>query len=442
MSRSRLHELSDHGVSVWIDSLSREMLETGELARLMEEDAVVGVTSNPTIFQKALSEGDWYDAAAPGRGRADGRHRPSCSSRSRRRTSATRATCCAPVWERTRRRRRLRLARGRPDARLRPRRAVRAGDRASTRRSTAGTSTSRSPAPSRGWARSRTDRRGALDQRHPDLLARAVRGGRRGVPPRARAARRGGRRPRRGALGRELLRLPGRHRGRPAARRGRTARPEGQARGREREARVPALAGGVRGRPLGGARVGRRAAATLPLGVDLDEEPRLPRRPLRRGARSGPTSSTRCRRDDSCLPGPRRGARHARDRASTRRARCSTSSPPPASTTTTWSRRSSARACRSSPTRSRSCSTASRARSRVVAPPARLDARTRSRRASGSGGSRIPARSSSSAPRATSRTASSSRRSTRSPIGASCPSGSRSSASRGRSRPRRSSSAR
>jgi transaldolase len=48
-------------VSVWIDSLSREMIETGELARLMEEDAVVGVTSNPTIFQKALAEGDWYD---------------------------------------------------------------------------------------------------------------------------------------------------------------------------------------------------------------------------------------------------------------------------------------------------------------------------------------------------------------------------------------------
>ena len=40
---------------------SRELLETGELARLMEEDAVVGVTSNPTIFEKALSTGDWYD---------------------------------------------------------------------------------------------------------------------------------------------------------------------------------------------------------------------------------------------------------------------------------------------------------------------------------------------------------------------------------------------
>ena len=61
MSRSRLHELSEHGVSVWIDSLSRELLETGALARLMRDDAVVGVTSNPTIFQKALSEGDWYD---------------------------------------------------------------------------------------------------------------------------------------------------------------------------------------------------------------------------------------------------------------------------------------------------------------------------------------------------------------------------------------------
>jgi transaldolase len=61
MAKSRLHELSEQGVSVWIDSLSREMLETGELARLIEEDAVVGVTSNPTIFQKAMSEGGWYD---------------------------------------------------------------------------------------------------------------------------------------------------------------------------------------------------------------------------------------------------------------------------------------------------------------------------------------------------------------------------------------------
>ena len=61
MSKSRLHQLSELGQSVWIDSLSREWLRTGELKRMMDEDAVVGVTSNPTIFQKALSEGDWYD---------------------------------------------------------------------------------------------------------------------------------------------------------------------------------------------------------------------------------------------------------------------------------------------------------------------------------------------------------------------------------------------
>jgi transaldolase len=61
MGTSRLHQLSEHGQSVWIDSLSREMLETGELERLMREDAVVGVTSNPTIFEKALSTGGWYD---------------------------------------------------------------------------------------------------------------------------------------------------------------------------------------------------------------------------------------------------------------------------------------------------------------------------------------------------------------------------------------------
>ena len=61
MATSRLHDLYEAGVSPWIDSVSREMLETGELARLMKEDAVVGVTSNPTIFQKALATGDWYD---------------------------------------------------------------------------------------------------------------------------------------------------------------------------------------------------------------------------------------------------------------------------------------------------------------------------------------------------------------------------------------------
>jgi transaldolase len=62
MPESRLHELSARGQSVWIDYLSRDLLEQGELKRMMEEDAVVGVTSNPTIFQKAISHGNAYDA--------------------------------------------------------------------------------------------------------------------------------------------------------------------------------------------------------------------------------------------------------------------------------------------------------------------------------------------------------------------------------------------
>src|ERR671929_2012881 len=61
MPDSNLHQLSELGQSVWIDFLSRQMLRSGKLEQMMEEDAVVGVTSNPTIFEKAISEGDLYD---------------------------------------------------------------------------------------------------------------------------------------------------------------------------------------------------------------------------------------------------------------------------------------------------------------------------------------------------------------------------------------------
>ncbi|HEY2372006.1 MAG TPA: transaldolase [Gaiellaceae bacterium] len=61
MADSNLHKLSARGVSVWSDYLSRQMLESGKFAQMMKEDAVVGVTTNPTIFQKAIAEGDAYD---------------------------------------------------------------------------------------------------------------------------------------------------------------------------------------------------------------------------------------------------------------------------------------------------------------------------------------------------------------------------------------------
>jgi transaldolase len=64
--RSRLHRLAELGQSVWIDYLSRDLILSGALARAVEEDAVVGVTSNPTIFENALSQSDAYDAQLAG----------------------------------------------------------------------------------------------------------------------------------------------------------------------------------------------------------------------------------------------------------------------------------------------------------------------------------------------------------------------------------------
>ena len=61
MSNTPLHKLAELGQSVWIDFLSRDLIGEGELERMMREDAVVGVTSNPTIFQKAISATDSYD---------------------------------------------------------------------------------------------------------------------------------------------------------------------------------------------------------------------------------------------------------------------------------------------------------------------------------------------------------------------------------------------
>jgi transaldolase len=58
---SRLQQLTDQGVAVWVDSIARDWIQKGELRRLRDQYAIVGVTSNPTIFQKAMGEGSFYD---------------------------------------------------------------------------------------------------------------------------------------------------------------------------------------------------------------------------------------------------------------------------------------------------------------------------------------------------------------------------------------------
>ena len=57
-----LAALSAAGVSVWLDDLSRDRLQTGNLQEIIDTKCVVGVTTNPSIFQAALSKGHAYDA--------------------------------------------------------------------------------------------------------------------------------------------------------------------------------------------------------------------------------------------------------------------------------------------------------------------------------------------------------------------------------------------
>jgi len=63
MSDNPLRKLQEIGQSVWLDNLSRHLMDSGELNRWIEEDGVTGITSNPTIFQKAISGSKDYDAS-------------------------------------------------------------------------------------------------------------------------------------------------------------------------------------------------------------------------------------------------------------------------------------------------------------------------------------------------------------------------------------------
>ena len=65
-SMDRLQQLHDAGQSIWLDFIDRTLLRSGELARRIEHDALTGMTSNPTIFEKALAEGTAYDAQLAG----------------------------------------------------------------------------------------------------------------------------------------------------------------------------------------------------------------------------------------------------------------------------------------------------------------------------------------------------------------------------------------
>ncbi|HLY29943.1 MAG TPA: transaldolase family protein, partial [Ktedonobacterales bacterium] len=61
MAKSRLHAVYELGQSIWLDNIQRSLITSGGLQRLIDDDAVVGITSNPTIFDKAIGGSADYD---------------------------------------------------------------------------------------------------------------------------------------------------------------------------------------------------------------------------------------------------------------------------------------------------------------------------------------------------------------------------------------------
>jgi transaldolase len=61
MNRNPLQQLHAFGQSVWLDYISRELILSGKLKKMIKEDGLRGMTSNPSIFEKAIAESNDYD---------------------------------------------------------------------------------------------------------------------------------------------------------------------------------------------------------------------------------------------------------------------------------------------------------------------------------------------------------------------------------------------
>ena len=62
MTTNHLLEIKDQGQSIWMDNLTRDLIQSGELKRLIEQQGIRGLTSNPAIFEKAIIGNAVYDA--------------------------------------------------------------------------------------------------------------------------------------------------------------------------------------------------------------------------------------------------------------------------------------------------------------------------------------------------------------------------------------------
>ena len=95
----RLKKMRELGQAPWVDELSREDIQNGGLRRMIE-DGIVGVTSNPAIFQKAIAGSDLYDEQLAELAERDGRPERDVLGGRQARTSGTPATSSCPSTRR------------------------------------------------------------------------------------------------------------------------------------------------------------------------------------------------------------------------------------------------------------------------------------------------------------------------------------------------------
>ena len=221
-----LRALQVFGQSVWLDYIRRSLITSGELRRLIDEDGLRGVTSNPAIFEKAVAGSSDYREIARGAGRAGAGCRRRFTSGSRSAIFRTPPMRCAPCTRRPRQRDGYVSLEVSPLARVRHGRharrspAIVAGGRARQ-------SDDQSPGDAAGHSRDpAADRRGHQRQRDAALCAGRVRAGGGSVHRGAGEACRPRRRPAASGQRRQLLHQPDRYRHR-CARRGAAAGGDG-----------------------------------------------------------------------------------------------------------------------------------------------------------------------------------------------------------------------
>ena len=277
MMANPLRTLNEYGQSVWLDFVSRDLLKSGGLAKLIAEDGLRGVTSNPSIFEKAIGHGDDYDALIA-QAEASGDLDPGALFEDLAvRDIQEGADTLNSVYEQTQRRDGFISLEVSPYLAMNTHETIEEARRLwreVNRPQPDGQGAGHQARPHRD---PHADRRGHQRQRHPAVLAAGLCRGRRGLYFRARSLRQEGRRPAQGGERRELLRQPHRYPGRRRARqedrrRGRSGRegaaaePQGQGRDRQCQARLSALPGDLRRRALAAPRAAGGADAAAACG--------------------------------------------------------------------------------------------------------------------------------------------------------------------------------